>query len=76
MNMIEQIGNEIIYQSKHYGPDNQKIEQWLARIALNAMRSPTEAMKQAVLDAGGPQALAYALAAWPTMIDAALKEEA
>lgn len=45
-----------------------------ARAAIEEMRKPTASMKRAVGDIGGPQALAYATAAWPTMIDAALKE--
>lgn len=45
-----------------------------ARAAIEAMKKPTANMKRAVSDIGGPQALAYALASWPTMIDAALKE--
>ncbi|MDX1035462.1 hypothetical protein GOL82_30645 [Sinorhizobium medicae] len=45
-----------------------------ARTAIEEMRKPTAGMRRAVGDIGGPQALAYAIAAWPTMIDAALKE--
>lgn len=47
-----------------------------ARVAIEEMREPTEEMKKAVRLAGGGQALAYANAAWPTMIDAALNEDA
>ena len=46
-----------------------------ARAAIEAMREPTEAMRAAVREVGGIQAVAYANAAWPTMIDAALSEE-
>lgn len=45
-----------------------------AEAAIEAMREPTADMRSAVREAGGVQALAYANAAWPTMIDAALKE--
>lgn len=47
-----------------------------ARAAIAAMREPTASMKTAVREIAGVQALAYALAAWPTMIDAALEEKA
>ena len=46
----------------------------MARAAIEAMRETTPQMRVAVRQAGGPQALAYANAAWPTMIDAALKD--
>lgn len=45
-----------------------------AEAAIEAMREPTDNMKSAVRKAGGVQALAYANAAWPTMIEAALQE--
>jgi len=48
----------------------------VARAAIVAMREATPQMRVAVRQAGGVQALAYANAAWPTMIDAALKETA
>lgn len=42
--------------------------------AIKAIREPTKIMIDAVREIGGPQAAAYAIAAWPTMIDAALGE--
>ena len=47
----------------------------LARSAFESVREPTEAMKLAVREAGGVQSLAYALAAWPTMITTILEEK-
>ncbi|MDX0897458.1 hypothetical protein GOD90_10690 [Sinorhizobium medicae] len=57
------------YVGVHIGREASKRK---ARELIEAMREPTAVMKRAVRDAGGPQALAYANAAWPTMIDAAL----
>lgn len=42
--------------------------------AIKSMCKPTDEMVDAVREIGGPQAAAYAIAAWPTMIDAALGE--
>jgi hypothetical protein len=42
----------------------------IARVAIEAMREPTEAMKKAACDQYDP--LGYRV--WPWMIDAALKE--
>lgn len=47
-----------------------------ARAAIEAMRVPTPEMRAAVKNLAGAQIAAFAVAAWPDMIDAALKESA
>lgn len=46
----------------------------LAKVAVRAIRKPTPDMIAAVREIGGPQAAAFAIATWPTMIDAMIAE--
>lgn len=74
MTMIERVARAIC--AVEYGDENAGWENQIpaARAAIEAMRRPTEAMKAGLREVAGTQTLAYALASWPTMIDAALKE--
>lgn len=80
MNMIERVARALdpdlwrVMDGGSHLPSSKCLSLLHARTAIEAMREPTAEMKAAVREAGGVQALAYANAAWPTMIDAALKE--
>jgi hypothetical protein len=47
----------------------------LARTAINAMRNPTEAMLEALVDNGMAGSTMDAVFAWSSVIDAALRED-
>lgn len=72
--MIERVARAICRSDADWEGNSWKQHVNEARAAIEAMRVPTQEMKEAVRLVGGTQALAYGLAAWPTMIDAALKE--
>lgn len=75
-NMCEFSGEQIATEEEWNvrKDDARQFFEGVARAAITAMREPTPEMITAVREIGGPQAAAYALAAWPTMIDAAMKE--